>query len=111
MRLAIHVPKAQADRWSPVEGSISFSELQRRIVNLTGGITVMQASGHWTGGRTGYVQEPVLVVEALAPSDFIDSPRYASLWALLRCYAAQLLEAGEEAVLIVQDNEPTLIHP
>ena len=108
MRLAIYVPKTQADRWS-AEG-MSFGALQRAIVNLTGGITVMQASGHWTGGnRADYVQESVLVVEALMPAADLSSDRYARLWALLRQYANQLLDQGEEAVLIVQDNEPTLI--
>lgn len=108
MRLQIYVPKAQAERWSPEEGSISFGELQKRLVNIAGGITVTQATGHWAGPRDGYVQEPVLIVEAL----FNPVARWGTrvnLWNLLRCYAAQLLRQGEESVLIVQDNEPALI--
>lgn len=108
MRLAIYVPKAQADRWS--DEGMSFGAFQRAIVNLAGCITVTQASGHWTGGnRADYVQEAVLVVEALMPASDLPSVRCARLWALLRQYANQLLDQGEESVLIVEDNEPTLI--
>ena len=110
MRLQIYVPKAQAERWSPDEGSISFGELQKRLVNIAGGITVTQATGHWAGARDGYVQEAVLIVEVLAEHGQFSSPFVQGrLWNLLRCYAAQLLRQGEESVLIVQDNEPTLI--
>lgn len=106
MRLQIYVPKAQAERWSPEEGSISFGELQKRLVNIAGAITVTQASGHWAGPHYSYVQEPVLIVEALAVTGRGSEPH---LWSLLRTYAAQLLRQGEESVLIVADNEPTLI--
>jgi hypothetical protein len=111
MRLQIYVPKAQAERWSPDEGSISFGELQKRIVNIAGGITVTTATGMWKGAKDGYVKEPVYVVEALIerPAQGMWNGADSALWNLLRTYAVQLLAQGEESVLIVQDNEPTLI--
>lgn len=109
MRIAIYVPRARADRWEPDEGSISFSELQKRLVNIVGGITLTHAIGFWTGNG-GYVQEPVFIVEALLHRPPLGrEDGYEAVWNLLRTYAAQLIRQGEESVLIVQDNEPTLI--
>jgi hypothetical protein len=109
VRLQIYVPAAQADKWEPDEGSISFGELQKRLVNIAGSITVLAATGPW---GHNYVQRPVFIVEVLTssfePHDGLRA-QYAALWSLLRTYAAQLLRQGEESVLIVQDNEPTLI--
>lgn len=106
MRLQIYVPKAQAERWADDE--VSFGQLQSRLVSIAGGVTVMQASGRWRG-RAGFVDEAVLIVEVLVANTGDDGRIYTRVWNTLRLYANQLIRNGEESVLIVQDNEPTLI--
>lgn len=112
MRLQIYVPKGQAHMWSPEPGFITWQEFLRRVSAIAGGVTVTSATGHWNG-KGGLVQEPVYVVDALIqrPGEYTKSAFISikETWSLFREYAAQLIANGEESVLIVRDNEPTLI--
>jgi len=99
MRLAIYVPCHQAERWG--EG-MTFEQFQKAVIAATGGITVMH--GTHLNDRS---QQAVLVVEALMRMPAADEWRNA--WALFREYAQQLIAQGEPSVLIVHDNEPTVI--
>lgn len=107
LRLAIHVPMRQAGRWDPAPGFITWETFLRRVTDAAGNVSVLSAGGH-SKGRDGYGAEPVYIVEALVP---YPNPacRYSRTWALFREYARQLLVQGEESVLIVDDNEPSLI--
>jgi hypothetical protein len=113
MRLAIYVPQARALAWDPHPETLTWDRFQHELVELAGGITVTSATGRWKG-RMGMVQEPVFVAEVFVQRDpnRPGSPttgRIGELWSLIYRYARQLLAEGEESVLILQDNEPTLI--
>lgn len=106
MKLAIHVPKMAADMWDPDPAKLAWPVFLRRLTAITGNVLVQTAAGHWAG-RHGYAAEPVYVAETvLSGAPF---PTYINAWALLREYAHQLIAQGEESILIVQDNEPTII--
>lgn len=108
MRLQIYVPVNAAQMWDPAPGFITWERFLQRVTEAAGGVTVLTGTGHWNG-KHGHAIEPVYVVEALVQTNFTATTTYANTWALLREYARQLLAQGEESVLIVQDNEPTLI--
>jgi hypothetical protein len=105
MRFAIYVPKWQAERWEndPLQGEQAFRTFLSNLAEVAGGYTMFQAIGGYKSTPT----EAVWVVEALIRLPGPD--KYRETWALFRAYAQQLLDQGEESVLIVSDNEPTLI--
>jgi hypothetical protein len=106
VRLQIYVPKRAADRWDPDPGNLSWQAFLRRLTDITGSATVLTGAGYWKG-REGFAHEAVYIVETVIHGE--PFPAYIQTWALLRQYAHQLLADGEESILIVQDNEPTLI--
>lgn len=97
----------QASTWDPAPGQRTFREFQTAVARAAGGVYVTQATGRWRGAE-GFGEEPVFIVEALL-SDNQRSTAYTETWLTFREYARQLVAQGEPSVLIVQDNEPTLI--
>lgn len=106
MRLQIYVPQAQALAWDPDATAMTWTAFQRRVADIAFGVSVTALTGVWKG-KLGFQHIPVFLVDALIPQE--QGARESYVWELFRTYAAQLIRQGEESVLVVQDNEPTLI--
>lgn len=104
MRFQLYVPSAQMDKWHPEKRS--FDVFRSGLIDIAGGLTVQTAFGYWKNGAGSVVAEPVHIVEVVTHPDALF---HDAVERFMRAYARDLIQAGEEAVLLVIDNKGELI--
>lgn len=105
MRFQLYVPSAQMDKWHPEKRS--FDVFRSGLIDIAGGLTVQTAFGYWKNGAGSVVAEPVHIVEVVTQANEPHTGKASEI--LMRSYARELIQAGEEAVLLVIDNKGELI--